>query len=180
MAAAPPLQTPVDESHHNPTSTRPLSSVSRSPGGTPVAHDFAMDQRNPPPGGRFTEDWEASQRGSSIIDGPRPRSTEPHQRPASRASTAAEDAALSRGNTLRKKSSLRRSGSLGRSGSRRSMNAGSVRSLALQPNSDPDEARSAFYCPVPTKGAPTDALAARFQGTASELFATSGDWVWVR
>lgn len=118
-------------------------------------------RRGPSAASRFTEDWDASQRGSSIVDGHRPRSAGP--RPASRASTAAEDAALSRGNTLRKKPSLRRSGSLRRSASARSMRAGSVRSLALQP-AEPEEARSAFYCPVPTKGNPTDALAARFQG----------------
>lgn len=71
---------------------------------------------------------------------------------------------VSRSNTLKKKSSLRRSGSLGRSGSRRSMKAGSVKSLALQSNADEDEMHSAFYCPVPTKGNPTEALANRFQG----------------
>ena len=71
---------------------------------------------------------------------------------------------LSRGNTLKKKQSLRRSGSLKRSSSRRSMKAGSVRSLALQSTSEPDEQRSAFYCPVPTSGNPTEVLANRFQG----------------
>lgn len=70
---------------------------------------------------------------------------------------------LSRGNTLKKKGSLRRSGSLKRSSSRRSMKAGSVRSLALQSSHDPEEALSAFYCPVPTTGNPTEVLANRFQ-----------------
>ncbi|KAE9572512.1 hypothetical protein CGMCC3_g11368 [Colletotrichum fructicola] len=69
----------------------------------------------------------------------------------------------SRHNTLKKKNSLRRNGSLKRSGSRRSMKAGSVRSLALQSTSDPDEAHSAFHCPVPTSGNPTEALSNRFQ-----------------
>lgn len=76
---------------------------------------------------------------------------------------------VSRSNTLKKKSSLRRSGSLGRSGSRRSMKAGSVKSLALQSNADEDEMHSAFYCPVPTKGNPTEALANRFQGECKIL-----------
>ena len=71
---------------------------------------------------------------------------------------------LSRGNTLKKKQSLRRSGSLKRSSSRRSMKAGSVRSLALQSTSETDEQRSAFFCPVPTSGNPTEILANRFQG----------------
>ncbi|KAL4723413.1 phosphatidylinositol 4,5-bisphosphate-binding protein [Fusarium chlamydosporum] len=68
-----------------------------------------------------------------------------------------------RQNTLKKKNSMRRNGSLKRSGSRRSMRAGSVRSLALQSSSDHDEAHSAFYCPVPTSGNPTDTLSNRFQ-----------------
>jgi hypothetical protein len=54
-------------------------------------------------------------------------------------------------------------GSMVRSSSRRSARAGSVKSLILQTATDPDELHSAFYCPVPTTGAPTDVLAARFQ-----------------
>ncbi|CAI4214612.1 unnamed protein product [Parascedosporium putredinis] len=77
--------------------------------------------------------------------------------------STSDNAQLARGNTLRKKASLRRSGSLGRSSSRRSMRAGSVRSLALQPETDPDQLHSALYCPVPTSGSPTEALATRFQ-----------------
>jgi hypothetical protein len=71
---------------------------------------------------------------------------------------------LSRGNTLKKKNSLRRSTSLKRSSSRRSMKAGSVRSLALQSSHEPDEIHSVFYCPVPTTGTPTEVLSNRFQG----------------
>ncbi|CAK7563374.1 MAG: phosphatidylinositol 4,5-bisphosphate-binding protein [Sporothrix epigloea] len=108
--------------------------------------------------GRFAENWDASQRGSSIVDGDGD-------------SGAHSDGGVSgtstqlptRGNTLKKKSSLRRGSSLHRSGSRRSMKAGSVRSLALQSRSDADESQSAFYCPVPTKGNPTEILANRFQ-----------------
>jgi len=69
----------------------------------------------------------------------------------------------SRGGTLKKKASLRRTGSMKRSSSRRSSRAGSVRSLALQPAGDEDETHSAFYCPVPTTGNPTEILANRFQ-----------------
>lgn len=69
-----------------------------------------------------------------------------------------------RNNTLRKRASFGGSNSLRRrSSSRRSNRAGSVRSLALQSAMDPDDARSAFYCPVPTSGNPTDVLANRFQ-----------------
>ncbi|GKT55546.1 PH domain-containing protein [Colletotrichum tofieldiae] len=111
--------------------------------------------------GKFTEEWDASQRGSSIIEGHSsnmPRSN-------SFVSNNGEDhlSLPSRHNTLKKKNSLRRNGSLKRSSSRRSMKAGSVRSLALQSSNDPDEVHSAFYCPVPTSGNPTEALATRFQ-----------------
>ncbi|KAK0750399.1 hypothetical protein B0T18DRAFT_324060 [Schizothecium vesticola] len=119
--------------------------------------------------GKFTEEWDASQRGSSLIDSATPGAN--MQRANSFSSSVAGtgsvigdgSASLSRGNTLRKKASLRRSGSLKRSSSRRSMKAGSVRSLALQATTDHDEIHSAFYCPVPTSGSPTEVLASRFQ-----------------
>jgi hypothetical protein len=116
--------------------------------------------------GKFSEEWDASQRGSSIIDGP--SATHAMERNNSfSGSTAGESSqAISRGNTLRKKSSLRRSGSLKRSSSRRSMKAGSVKSLALQSGDDEDQMHSAFYCPVPTTGNPTETLANRFQGAS--------------
>lgn len=132
------------------------------------------------PTGKFTEEWDASQRGSSIINGPAARHNDTNnmgsiQRSNSFSGSTRSGAAggdmdgssaisISRSNTLKKKASLRRSASLGRSGSRRSMKAGSVRSLALQSNHDEDEMHNAFYCPVPTTGNPTEALAERFQG----------------
>ncbi|KAK8084538.1 PH domain-containing protein [Apiospora hydei] len=121
---------------------------------------------------KFTEEWDASVRGSSIIEGPThkaamQRSNSTSSRHGDNMSMTGDSTAsgisLSRGNTLKKKSSLRRSGSLKRSSSRRSMKAGSVRSLALQSSHDPEEALSAFYCPVPTTGNPTEVLANRFQ-----------------
>ncbi|KAK5653592.1 hypothetical protein OQA88_8854 [Cercophora sp. LCS_1] len=117
------------------------------------------------PNGRFTEEWDASQRGSSIVvDGASPVNN--MHRTSSFAGSVIGDGSvsLSRGNTLKKKASLRRSGSLKRSGSRRSMKAGSVRSLALQSSpADQDPSHSAFHCPVPTSGTPTEVLANRFQ-----------------
>lgn len=155
-------------SHARATGPRPTSYLS--------THDDSQYQYQQPhtthhaPGtSRFTEDWDASQRGTSILDGHRPRSADMSQRRSSFASGAPEEAALARGNTLRKKASMRRSGSLGRSGSRRSVRAGSVRSLALQPGAEDDNEKSAFYCPVPTGGNPTDALATRFQSTSYVL-----------
>ncbi|KAI0381089.1 hypothetical protein F5Y04DRAFT_83712 [Hypomontagnella monticulosa] len=124
---------------------------------------------------RFNEEWDASVRGSSIVDGATPQSQYPQsamQRSnsvSSRQDVITGDGpsnhaiSLSRGNTLKKKSSLRRNGSLKRSSSRRSMKAGSVRSLALQSSHDSDEVHSAFYCPVPTSGSPTEMLSNRFQ-----------------
>ncbi|KAG7284107.1 hypothetical protein NEMBOFW57_010468 [Staphylotrichum longicolle] len=114
---------------------------------------------------KFNEEWDASQRGSSIVDGPGPGSMQRSASYSGHAGGVTGEGApsLSRGNTLKKKASLRRSGSLKRSGSRRSMNAGSVRSLALQATTDEDEMHSAFYCPVPTAANPTEVLANRFQ-----------------
>lgn len=114
------------------------------------------------PTGKFTEEWDASQRGSSIVDGSNMQRSNSFS--GSVAGVIGEGGtALSRGNTLKKKASLRRTGSLKRSSSRRSMKAGSVRSLALQSTTDQDEIHSAFYCPVPTTGNPTEVLATRFQ-----------------
>jgi hypothetical protein len=71
----------------------------------------------------------------------------------------------SRGGTLKKKASLR-GGALKRSGSRKSSYAGSVRSMKLgeKEKYETEESNSAFYCPVPTSGSPTELLATRFQG----------------
>lgn len=128
-------------------------------------------------GAKFTEEWDASQRGSSIINGPVPRRNNTMAGSIQRSNSFSGSTTgslggldghssiqVSRSNTLKKRSSLRRAGSMRRSGSRRSMKAGSVRSLALQSNPDEDELHSAFHCPVPTSGNPTEALANRFQG----------------
>lgn len=115
------------------------------------------------PAGKFNEEWDASQRGSSIIDGPGVNMHRSSSFSGSVAGVIGEGTtSLSRGNTLKKKPSLRRGASLKRSSSRRSMKAGSVRSLALQSTTDQDEVHSAFYCPVPTTGSPTEVLAQRF------------------
>ncbi|KPM40182.1 hypothetical protein AK830_g6362 [Neonectria ditissima] len=119
----------------------------------------------PQPVGRFTEEWGASQRGSSIVDGHHSSGANMQRSASVHSFSAGDDSQLpARSNTLKKKNSLRRNGSLKRSSSRRSMRAGSVKSLALQSTSDPDEAHSAFHCPVPTSGNPTEVLTTRFQG----------------
>ncbi|KAK7428691.1 phosphatidylinositol 4,5-bisphosphate-binding protein [Neonectria magnoliae] len=119
----------------------------------------------PEPVGRFTEEWGASQRGSSIVEGHHSSGASMQRSASVHSFSASDDQQLpARSNTLKKKNSLRRNGSLKRSNSRRSMRAGSVKSLALQSTSDPDEAHSAFHCPVPTSGNPTEVLTTRFQG----------------
>lgn len=150
-------------------------------------HLHAPAPTRPGTGGRFTEEWNANQRGGSVVDGPTARPGSNNMSGLQRSHSVAgsttsgiggmdghSSVQLSRGNTLKKKASLRRSGSLKRSGSRRSMKAGSVRSLALQSNPDEDEMHSAFYCPVPTTGNPTETLANRFQGTSSISSTTIG------
>lgn len=134
---------------------------------TDLAHAQSTPTHRAP---KFTEEWDASRRGSSIVDGPGPSGSAMQRANSYAGSTAASRAdadhaatALSRGNTLKKKASLRRGGSLKRSGSRRSTKAGSVRSLALQSSLDEHEMLSPFYCPVPTTGNPTEVLANRFQ-----------------
>jgi hypothetical protein len=144
------------------------STTSRSHLGASVPTDFGSTPGNPTDSsplsqsvaqqnyGRFNEEWDASQRGSSIIDGPMQRSNS--------VMLQGDTLIPSRGGTLKKKASLRRGGSLKRSSSRRSSRAGSVRSLVLQPQGDVDEMHSAFFSPVPTSGNPTEILANRFQG----------------
>lgn len=102
---------------------------------------------------KFNEEWDASQRGSSIVDGER---SNMNHTPS--LMSQGDQLLPRRGGTLKKKSSLKRSSS------RRSSRAGSVRSLALQPEPS-DEMHSAFYSPVPTTGNPTELLANRFTGT---------------
>lgn len=82
-------------------------------------------------------------------------------RAASTASTAV--GGVSRNNTLKKKSSFKRSGSVKRSGSKKSLRAGSLRSVQRGVESDDAEFNSVFSTPVPTTGAPTEVLANRFQ-----------------
>ncbi|KAG5925790.1 hypothetical protein E4U42_003942 [Claviceps africana] len=116
--------------------------------------------------GRFTEEWDASRRGSSIIHQEYRPNLATMQRSNSVHSFAAgdDDQLPVRNNTLKKRVSMGGSNGLRRrSSSRRSNRAGSVRSLALQSAMDPDDAHSAFYCPVPTSSNPTDVLASRFQ-----------------
>ncbi|KUJ10607.1 uncharacterized protein LY89DRAFT_244679 [Mollisia scopiformis] len=161
-AVPPPSQAHLDKGY-GPTTASRSNLVSNS-----VATDFGATPGNPQEFsplsqsaaqqnfGKFNEEWDASQRGSSIIDGN-------NMQRSNSVMSQGDTLIPSRGGTLKKKASMRRTGSLKRSSSRRSSRAGSVRSLALQPGQDVDEMHSAFFSPVPTTGNPTEILANRFQ-----------------
>lgn len=172
----------------------PNAAISRPSFPTPQTVTALMTDSSLPPSsnwrGKFAEEWNVPQRGSSILTENNPSDPingttivnhppvpstingalapiySSMNRSSSYAPSVPEEVSISRKNTLKKKSSVRRNASLKRSGSRRSMKAGSVKSLAFQSNSDPDELHNAFFCPVPTSGNPTDLLAQRFQGTS--------------
>ncbi|KAJ5567533.1 hypothetical protein N7535_006839 [Penicillium sp. DV-2018c] len=110
---------------------------------------------------RFREDFDTVSHRSSNLDVPTGM-----QRSASTASHV-RSTTPSRSGTLRKKASLSKKGSLRRNGSRRSMRAGSVRSLSLGDREKyhtdgSEDPNSAFRIPIPTNGNPTEVLANRF------------------
>lgn len=155
-----PAQEHVDRGYGTSTKTTadfPASSatITELSGSTPMHPAHLASATTDNSRGRFQEEWDASQRGSSIIDGPIYRSNS--------VMSQGETLAPSRGGTLKKKASVKRSNSLKRSGSRRSSRAGSVRSLALHSGAMEDEENSAFSTPVPLTGNPTEVLANRFQ-----------------
>ncbi|KAJ5168056.1 uncharacterized protein N7482_003650 [Penicillium canariense] len=176
MAARP--QTPVQDTYSIPHPNDPgimsrgygtIRSSSRpsSYAGTGSAFHYtnSLDKPQVAHNPRFKEDFEtASHRSSVVLDGPSGGSVGV-QRSASLISPAPSPA---RSGTLRKKASLSKKGSLRRNGSRRSMRAGSVRSLSLgdreKYNSDgAEDVNSAFMIPIPTNGNPTEVLSNRFQ-----------------
>ncbi|KAK8018288.1 PH domain-containing protein [Apiospora marii] len=98
---------------------------------------------------KFTEEWDASRSNST--------SSRHGDNVSMTGDGTASGISLSRGQHSEEE------GLAAEERDRRSMKAGSVRSLALQSSHDPEEALSAFYCPVPTTGNPTEVLANRFQ-----------------
>ena len=122
-------------------------------------------------GSQFHEDFDAAGRPNSAISGTQGADI---NRSASSASTAVAhgQGVPSRNNTLKKKASMRRStgatGSLKRSGSRKSLAAGSIKSVAG--GNETEDFNSAFYTPVPTHGSPTDILANRISDLLIKLF----------
>ena len=128
-----------DFTQGNPEPTSPLSQ--------------SMNQNT----GVFTEDFEASRRGSSVLhDG-----AVGVDRANSTSTTAVPASAPSRGGTLKKRNSVKRASSLKRSSSKRSLQAGSLAGFGGVDSNK--EFNSAFSTPIPTSGTPTDVLANRFQ-----------------
>ncbi|KAL4974202.1 hypothetical protein BDW66DRAFT_140561 [Aspergillus desertorum] len=166
-----PVHDPFGPSSHPPNTLAPSKDYIVRSGSRPNSYagstagyngaDGAVDPSPLANYGRFHEELDAmSMRGSAD----RPSIM---QRSAS-AMSVSRAATPTRSGTLKKKSSLSKRGSLRRSGSRRSMRAGSVRSLALGDREKyavdgEEDVNSAFYIPVPTSGNPTEVLAERFQ-----------------
>ncbi|KAL4990448.1 hypothetical protein BDW68DRAFT_154253 [Aspergillus falconensis] len=166
-----PVQDPFAPSSHPPDTLAPSRGYSARSGSRPNSYAGSTSAFNGAHGavdpsplanyGRFHEELDAmSMRGSAD----RPSIV---QRSAS-AMSHSRAATPTRSGTLKKKSSLSKRGSLRRSGSRKSMRAGSVRSLALGDREKyavdgEEDVNSAFYIPVPTSGNPTEVLAERFQ-----------------
>lgn len=133
---------------------------------------------------RFHEDFDAaSQHGSFVLEGPSAvqpaaaSSVPPGlvQRSLSQMSVS-RSATPTRSSTLKKRTSLSKRGSMRRSGSRKSLRAGSVRSLNLGDRDrygagadGVDDVNSAFAVPIPTDSNPTEVLAVRFQGVFSQF-----------
>lgn len=170
-----PSQAPdsvVSSRGYGPRSGSRPNSFAASSSGYNLAHGAVVEPSALPRAGRFHEDFDAAtQRGSVVLEGP---SSAGMQRSVSQLSSRSATPTRSGVGTLKKKSSLSKRGSMRRSGSKRSLRAGSVRSLVLGDKEKygaegVDDQNSAFYVPVPTDGTPTEVLANRFQGKFGAL-----------
>lgn len=155
------------------TSSRPNSYLASGTGGPSelnlAAHGGVRDHSPLSHSARFHEDFGASRRGSSLVDGSGGAGDLPR---SDSQMSQSHTLTPSRGGTLKKKPSLGKKGSLRKSGSRKSSRAGSVRSMFLgekekYSSAGGDDPNNAFYVPIPTTGSPTDILANRFQGTSN-------------
>ncbi|OQE24401.1 hypothetical protein PENSTE_c007G04837 [Penicillium steckii] len=172
MAARP--QTPVQDAYSIQQSND-LGGLSRGYGalrsssrpssyaGTGSAFQYNALDPSLPHNPRFREEFDtASHRSSIALDRP----VSGLQRSVSQMSHT-RSPTPSRSGTLRKKASLSKKGSLRRNGSRKSLRAGSVKSLNLgdreKYTDGTEDPNSAFLVPIPTTGNPTEVLANRFQ-----------------
>lgn len=149
-------QISISKGYGRRSSSRPNSWVGGSssyPDPSPLAHNA-----------RFREELDTGSQRASYDGG----SAVGVRRSVSLMSHGSRSATPSRQGTLVKKGSLKKTGSIRRSGSKRSMRAGSVRSLQLgdkeKYGTDGDDPNSVFHVPIPTNGTPTETLANRFQG----------------
>lgn len=148
---------------HLQSGSRPVSYVgSAAPGGHGTATEHSTVHSTvgaPRPTSALSQNHEFE---SNHVDG-----TDIRPGTLQRSASQMSQGATSRSGTLKKKASLK-GGSLNRSRSRKSSYAGSVRSMKLgekeKYDTSNEETTSAFYCPVPTSGNPTELLATRFQG----------------
>lgn len=177
MAARPhtPVQDAYSIPNHDPsllsrgygslrTSSRPNSYAGNS-SALHYSHG-GLDQAQIPYAPRFREELDtASHRSSIALENP----ATSLQRSASEASHVRSTTPSRQQGTLRKKASLSKKASLRRNGSRKSLRAGSVRSLSLgdreKYHDGSEDVNSAFMVPIPTTGNPTEVLSNRFQGT---------------
>ena len=166
------------------TSTTPPPPHPRQPN-----HHYHHLQHNRPHtyyGARFHEDFDAaSQRGSIVLEGPSAVQAASAARPGIQRSVSSMSYSHSRSatptrssSTLKKRSSLSKRGSMRRSRSRKSLRAGSVRSLNLGDREKYtadglEDANSAFAVPIPTDGNPTEVLANRFQCMFYSIFCST-------
>ena len=137
--------------------------------GAPSEPPVLSQSAHPAQSGRFNEDLDTTRPASSATPG------EGFANNIDRSDSVMSQSQTltpSRGGTLKKKNSLKKSGSIKRSGSRRSLAAGSVKSLALgdRDKYEGSDLYSAFFTPVPTQGNPTEILANRFQGTNCSFY----------
>ncbi|KAJ5898874.1 hypothetical protein N7495_003618 [Penicillium taxi] len=162
MAARP--QTPVQDAYFA-QSTDPIPAVtlrrgfgslrsSRPNSYAGNSSNFALDQS------RISREIETP-RSSLALERPSGLRRSVSQMSHVRSTTPSRSSFLGKKNSLSKKSSIRRNGS------RRSLRAGSVRSLSLGDREKyadgVEDPNSVFAVPIPTTGNPTEALASRFQ-----------------
>jgi hypothetical protein len=150
-----------------------------SSAGEPIVQDYSQDAPTEPSSltqhsrpnhaGRFNEDFDAVRPSTSTTEGDHANT---NIKRSDSVMSQSNTLLPSRGGTLRKKQSLKKSSGLRRSSSRRSLGAGSMKSLALgererYADGHGQEIYSAFFTPIPTSGNPTEMLANRFQGMFS-------------
>lgn len=190
MASVPRSQTPKFDANEGSSKPADMIRLRRNPSVRPdsrnsyiannnadleiVSHGGLVDPSPATHSSRFHEELE-SQPGSSVAG---PTQTDLH-----RSNSQGSTHSYHNNNVPKKKSSFSRKPSVRRHGSRRSLHAGSVKSLHLGDREKygvegSGDFNSAFYVPIPTTGHPTNVLADRFQGSfSSSLYSCFWDLI---